>query len=172
MSAQKTQKCLNIFFGNTLTLQNLTHFLIIFQTKFEFFYITPLGRILNRFSSDTYTIDDSLPFILNILLAQLAGLIGSLCISLYAIPWIALMIVPLCPIYLSIQNRYRHSSRDIKRLSSNALSPLYAHFTETIQGKQIKFNAKIKSLFNRKFLQKVYKLFVLWLLQSDLDEIL
>lgn len=48
-----------------------------FQTRFEFFDITPLGRILNRFSSDTYTIDDSLPFILNILLAQLAGLIGN-----------------------------------------------------------------------------------------------
>lgn len=44
--------------------------------RFQFFDITPLGRILNRFSSDTYTIDDSLPFILNILLAQLVGLIG------------------------------------------------------------------------------------------------
>lgn len=31
---------------------------------------------MNRFSSDTNTIDDTLPFFLNILLAQLAGLIG------------------------------------------------------------------------------------------------
>lgn len=38
--------------------------------------MTPLGRVLNRFSSDTYTVDDSLPFILNILLAQIFGLIG------------------------------------------------------------------------------------------------
>lgn len=48
----------------------------VIMARFQFFDITPLGRILNRFSSDTYTIDDSLPFILNILLAQLAGLIG------------------------------------------------------------------------------------------------
>lgn len=34
---------------------------------------------MNRFSSDTYTVDDSLPFILNILLAQLVGLIGMYC---------------------------------------------------------------------------------------------
>lgn len=48
----------------------------VMMARFQFFDSTPLGRILNRFSSDTYTIDDSLPFILNILLAQLAGLVG------------------------------------------------------------------------------------------------
>lgn len=57
--------------------RKLILFLFILQSRFGFFDITPLGRILNRFSSDTYTIDDSLPFILNILLAQLAGLIGT-----------------------------------------------------------------------------------------------
>ena len=106
----------------------------VFQTRVQFFDVTPLGRILNRFSSDTYTIDDTLPFILNILLAQVFGLLGSICISLYALPWLGLIIAPLCPIYLDIQSKYRNASRDIKRLSSNALSPLYAHFTETLQG--------------------------------------
>ncbi|KAJ6648254.1 ATP-binding cassette sub-family C member 10 [Pseudolycoriella hygida] len=106
----------------------------VFYAKFYFFDVTPLGRLLNRFSSDTYTVDDSLPFILNIFLAQLVGLIGAISISIYAMPWLGLLIVPLCPIYLSIQSRYRQSSRDIKRLSSNALSPLYSHFTETLQG--------------------------------------
>lgn len=39
-------------------------------------YVCPfffgVGRIINRFSSDVFGIDDSLPFILNILLAQVA----------------------------------------------------------------------------------------------------
>lgn len=106
----------------------------VFFTNLQFFDVTPLGRILNRFSSDVYTIDDSLPFILNIFLAQLFGLLGALIICLYAMPWLGLVVVPLCPIYLSLQQKYRYSSRDIKRLSSNALSPLYVHFTETLQG--------------------------------------
>lgn len=41
-----------------------------------FFDTCTVGRILNRFSSDMYTVDDSLPFILNILLAQFFGLVG------------------------------------------------------------------------------------------------
>ena len=32
--------------------------------------------VLCRFSSDLYTIDDSLPFIMNILLANFVGLLG------------------------------------------------------------------------------------------------
>lgn len=106
----------------------------VFYTQFQFFDVTSLGRILNRFSSDTYTIDDSLPFIFNILLAQLFGLIGSICVSLYALPWLGLIVAPLIPIYLDIQSKYRMASRDIRRISSNALSPLYTHFTETLQG--------------------------------------
>lgn len=48
----------------------------IIRSKVVFFDISPLGRILNRFSSDTYTVDDSLPFIINILLAQFFAVIG------------------------------------------------------------------------------------------------
>lgn len=46
------------------------------QASMEFFETSPLGRILNRFSSDTNTVDDALPFDLNILLAQVAAVLG------------------------------------------------------------------------------------------------
>ncbi|KAH8258579.1 hypothetical protein KR038_011973, partial [Drosophila bunnanda] len=123
--------------------------------KFNFFDITSVGRILNRFSSDTNTVDDSLPFILNILLAQLAGLVGALCVSLYAMPWLGLVIIPMVPIYLNLQQRYRHASRDIKRLSSNAMSPLYTHFTETLQGLTTIRSMRASPRFQRDFQVKL-----------------
>ncbi|EDW64800.1 ATP-binding cassette sub-family C member 10 [Drosophila virilis] len=123
--------------------------------KFNFFDVTSVGRILNRFSSDTNTVDDSLPFILNILLAQLAGLVGALCVSLYAMPWLVLIIIPMVPIYLNLQQRYRHASRDIKRLSSNAMSPLYTHFTETLEGLSTIRSMRASGRFQRDFQGKL-----------------
>lgn len=50
---------------------------IVLQAKMVFFDTTPVGRILNRLSSDVYAIDESLPFVLNIFLAQVFGLFGT-----------------------------------------------------------------------------------------------
>ncbi|KOC61936.1 Multidrug resistance-associated protein 7 [Habropoda laboriosa] len=107
---------------------------VVVRAKTAFFDIQPFGRILNRFSSDTYTVDDSLPFIANILFAQLFGLVATVIVTAYGLPWILLVLAPLIPIYHWIQNHYRLTSRELKRLSSAALSPLYAHFNETLYG--------------------------------------
>ncbi|XP_015120641.1 multidrug resistance-associated protein 7 [Diachasma alloeum] len=107
---------------------------IVLRAKKVFFDSQSIGRILNRFSSDTYTVDDSLPFISNILFAQVFALLGTVIITAYGLPWIFLVLAPLVPVYHWLQHHYRLTSRELKRLSSTSLSPLYTHFNETLQG--------------------------------------
>uniref|UniRef100_A0A3Q2NT33 ATP-binding cassette sub-family C member 10 n=1 Tax=Fundulus heteroclitus TaxID=8078 RepID=A0A3Q2NT33_FUNHE len=106
----------------------------VLKATVTFFDVSPLGRILNRFSSDLYTVDDSLPFILNILLANIFGLLGMVVVISYSLPWVLVGLFPLALLYYQTQHFYRHTSRELKRLCSLTLSPIYSHFSETIAG--------------------------------------
>ncbi|XP_076880787.1 ATP-binding cassette sub-family C member 10 [Brachyhypopomus gauderio] len=106
----------------------------VLKATMIFFDTTPLGRVLNRFSSDIYSIDDSLPFVLNILLANVFSLLGMLVVMSYGLPWVLVPLLPLGVLYYQTQRFYRHSSRELKRLCSLTLSPVYSHFSETLSG--------------------------------------
>uniref|UniRef100_A0A8C2YX51 ATP-binding cassette, sub-family C (CFTR/MRP), member 10 n=1 Tax=Cyclopterus lumpus TaxID=8103 RepID=A0A8C2YX51_CYCLU len=106
----------------------------VLKAKVSFFDTTPMGRILNRFSSDLYAVDDSLPFTLNILLANAVGLLGMLVVISYGLPWVLALLLPLALVYYRTQHFYRHTSRELKRLCSVTLSPVYSHFSETLTG--------------------------------------
>ncbi|XP_057968870.1 ABC transporter C family member 13 isoform X3 [Malania oleifera] len=100
----------------------------------HFFDQTPAGRILNRLSSDLYTIDDSLPFILNILLANLVGLLGIAVVLSYVQVFFLLLLLPFWYVYRKLQLYYRSTSREVRRLDSVSRSPIYTSFTETMDG--------------------------------------
>lgn len=100
----------------------------------HFFDKNPSGRILNRLSSDLYTIDDSLPFILNILLANFFSLLGIAIVLSYAQILFLILLLPFWYIYKKLQFYYRSTSRELRRLDSVSRSPIYASFTETLDG--------------------------------------
>jgi ATP-binding cassette subfamily C (CFTR/MRP) protein 10 len=58
-----------------------------------------LQTLPHRFSSDTFIVDDSLPFILNILLANAVSLAGLLAVLLYSQPLLGLILLPLGVMY-------------------------------------------------------------------------
>ncbi|KAI2795848.1 Multidrug resistance-associated protein 7 [Blomia tropicalis] len=106
----------------------------VMQTALLFFDLTAFGIIINRFSSDVFNVDDALPFTLNIFLAQLSGLMASLIVTVYGMPWIFILVVPLIIPYYLIQKYFRATSRELKRLSAVSLSPIYSQLDDTIQG--------------------------------------
>lgn len=121
----------------------------------QFFDQTPGGRILNRFSSDLYTIDDSLPFILNILLANFVGLLGIAVILSYVQVFFLLLLLPFWFIYSKLQFFYRSTSRELRRLDSVSRSPIYATFTETLDGASTIRAFKSEDFFMEKFIEHV-----------------
>lgn len=72
-----------------------------------------------------FAIDEQLPFMLNIFLAQSFGLLGTLTVISYATSGIFLLAVPpLAWAYVRLQRTYRATSREIKRIDAVTRSPL------------------------------------------------
>ncbi|XP_078503541.1 ATP-binding cassette sub-family C member 10-like [Lissotriton helveticus] len=106
----------------------------VMKATATFFNTTPMGRIINRFSSDLYHADKNLPSVLNSFVACIFFLLGAVVVTSCLLPWIILVMVPLAVLYFYIQQYYRHTSRELKRLCSITLSPIYIHFSETLTG--------------------------------------
>ncbi|PWV16031.1 putative multidrug resistance-associated protein [Trypanosoma cruzi] len=107
----------------------------VMSATFHFFSNTPPGRIINRLSSDIYTIDDSLPFIINILLAQTFLLMGSMMIIILNSTGIILLtLIPLSLLYYRVQLPYRIVSRELRRLEAAARAPVLDTMREVLLG--------------------------------------
>jgi len=84
----------------------------------KFFDNNPIGRIINRLSSDVLTTDDELPWFVNNTLLNLAYCLGfPFGVTIY-FPWIGIIIVIGVLIMYYILTLYRPSNREMKRLSS------------------------------------------------------
>lgn len=106
----------------------------IFRSPMSFFDTTPTGRILNRFSSDIYRVDEILARVFNMLFNNVAKSCFTIAIISYTLPPFTAFIIPLGLTYYWIQRYYLRTSRELKRLDSVSRSPIYAHFQESLGG--------------------------------------
>ncbi|KAG0235680.1 hypothetical protein BGW42_004919 [Actinomortierella wolfii] len=113
---------------HTTMLQNVV------RLPMSFYDTTPLGRIINRFSSDLYSIDENLPWRFLDLSFVSTSFLLSIFVVAYIIP-VVLVVLPLMWLaYSWLQSYYLWASRALKRILSSAKSPVYAHFNETLDG--------------------------------------
>ncbi|KAI1501258.1 P-loop containing nucleoside triphosphate hydrolase protein [Biscogniauxia marginata] len=106
----------------------------IFRAPMSFFDTTPAGRILNRFSSDVYRLDEVLARTFNMLFVNLARSAFTLIVISVGTPVFVALIIPLSAVYYWVQRYYLRTSRELKRLDSVSRSPIYAHFQESLGG--------------------------------------
>ncbi|GCB62275.1 hypothetical protein scyTo_0014473, partial [Scyliorhinus torazame] len=112
----------------TNLLQNIT------TLPLRFFETTPVGRILNRFSSDFKTIDDQIPTNLEHLMWHIMMCLSAIVINIIVTPFFLLPVIPLLVLYYFLQMYFRASSRELQRLDSITKSPVFSHFSETLGG--------------------------------------
>merc|ERR1712216_1083900 len=106
----------------------------VLHAPLAFFDTTPLGRILNRFSHDVEALDVKLPENLSMLMACALSVFAMLLSICVATPLAAVGIPVLALVYVHVLKRFRVANREIKRLSSVALSPIFAQFQQSLNG--------------------------------------
>ncbi|KAM8852537.1 ATP-binding cassette sub-family C member 2 isoform 1-T1 [Synchiropus picturatus] len=99
-----------------------------------FFDTTPIGRIVNRFAKDIFTVDEAIPNSFRSWILCLLGVLGTLFVICLATPFFTIIIIPLALIYYFVQRFYIATSRQLRRLDSVSRSPIYSHFSETVSG--------------------------------------
>ncbi len=93
-----------------------------------------MGRVLNRFSKDIDTTDNTITFNCRMMISQFFRTITAFAMISISNPYILLAILPLMVLYFYIQKVYIASSRQLRRIDSTSRSPVYNHFSETING--------------------------------------
>uniref|UniRef100_A0A7N8Y305 ATP-binding cassette, sub-family C (CFTR/MRP), member 8 n=1 Tax=Mastacembelus armatus TaxID=205130 RepID=A0A7N8Y305_9TELE len=106
----------------------------IILAPMRLFETTPLGSILNRFSTDTNTIDQHIPTTLECLSRSTLLCVSALGVISYVTPVFLITLLPLAVTCYFIQKYFRVASRDLQQLEDSTQLPLLSHFSETVEG--------------------------------------
>ena len=104
------------------------------RAPMAFFDTTPLGRVLNRFSKDVYTLDEQLPNTMYSWLSTALACIIAISAVAFVVPWFLAACVPMGYVYYRVMVVYVPTSRELQRLESVTRSPVFSHFGETLEG--------------------------------------
>ncbi|TYZ60662.1 hypothetical protein PybrP1_009423 [[Pythium] brassicae (nom. inval.)] len=123
-------------FAGDLASRVIHHKLLrhLIQGTMRFFTTTPVGRILNRFSNDMNTIDQKLNAAIVAFSTMMLSLLSMLAVQSASAPVLLALLVPVALAYVSYQRYYAKSCRELQRLDNISKSPVYAHFTQTLNG--------------------------------------
>ncbi|KAH3676265.1 hypothetical protein WICMUC_002142 [Wickerhamomyces mucosus] len=106
----------------------------VLRAPMSYFETTPIGRIMNRFSSDMNKIDERLPKVFAGLFASTIRTVFTLGFIAVNMPSFFIVVLVLSMIYIFYQRYYVATSRDLKRIVSISRSPIFSHLQESLAG--------------------------------------
>lgn len=112
--------------------ENLTY--AVLRAPLRWLDTTPVGRTLNRFTADFAAIDSKLSYDIGFLLYHILELVGIIIAGLFVSPIMlvfALLLLLMCG---WVTGWYLSGAREVKRLESNAKSPIFEQFGSVLAG--------------------------------------
>ena len=99
-----------------------------------YFDITPVGRVLNKFSKDLNAIETQQGWLIGMILSMIYLLMQVFAVAIYAVPWIAVIIPIVAIISYFLVRKVTNALRETVRLTNTTKSPLLSYLGETING--------------------------------------
>lgn len=109
----------------------------ILRSPMSFFDTTPIGRMMNRFSSDVDIMDNKLPDSFRLWSIMLFSTLAVLIVVGITTPIFIAAIIPIALFYVVFVKFYLPMARQMRRTESIRRSPIYNHFSETITGTSV-----------------------------------
>ncbi|XP_071492094.1 ATP-binding cassette sub-family C member 9-like [Diadema antillarum] len=106
----------------------------IIHLPMRFFDTTPVGRILNRLSSDFKLIDQLLVHAVRNVTFILANIFSSVVVLVIVAWYFIFFAIPITGIFVFLLVYYMKTSRELQRCESVSRSPVFAHFSESLGG--------------------------------------
>ncbi|GKT32288.1 ATP-binding cassette sub-family C member 2 [Aduncisulcus paluster] len=117
--------------SQTMMIKMLTR---ILKAPMRFFETTPIGRIVNRFSKDTATLDSQIPSTLMSLLGIGLMLASMIIMQGIAVPPVLLVFILIAIIFFVLLGLYSSGVRELKRNEVKTRSPIVSKCNETMAG--------------------------------------
>lgn len=112
--------------------QSMLHNLL--RAPIRFFNENPTGRIINRFTKDQSDVDRGIAGMTSMYIQTLLTLFASFLVIFFNLPLNILLFIPIMVILFLCGQYYQKTARELKRLDATTRSPLYAHFSQNLNG--------------------------------------
>ncbi len=135
--------------AGTTFFKNLTQG--VFNAPMRFFDTSPQGRVLNRFTSDTTTIDSSMPSSVGQFLASLVGILASVLPVVWSQPTTGIFLIPAVFLYIWLFKAVRGAQLRLNALSQVVRSPWMSLTAETLPGLSVIRSQKAEDRFMSRY---------------------
>ncbi|KAK4236530.1 P-loop containing nucleoside triphosphate hydrolase protein [Achaetomium macrosporum] len=104
------------------------------NATFRFYDVTPVGRLMNRLTSDMGTIDGQIAGQLMSVAWWALAWLSSVVVISAATPSFLVISITMTSLFVFIFNRFLPSSQSLRRLETVSLSPLMSNFGTLVEG--------------------------------------